>query len=67
MAKDALWMRWIRSRNESGELRQKRSDTFVWTIEKQYWVDLDVRSDMHLWTYLKNNNIESLNDLVNGK
>lgn len=67
MAQDAIWMRWNRSRNQNGELRQKRWDTHIWTIEQKYWIDLDVRSDMHLWTYLKNNNIESLNDLINGK
>lgn len=65
MAKDAAWMRWNRSRNNDWELRQKRSDTLIWTIEKQYWIDLWVRSDMELWNYLKKNNIESLNDLIN--
>lgn len=65
--KDAPWMRWQRSRNGDGQLRQKRSDTNIWTIEKQYGIDLWVRSDMHLWTYLQQNNIESLNDLINGK
>lgn len=65
--KDAPWMRWQRSRNEDGQLRQKRYDTNIWTIEKQYGIDLWVRSDMHLWTYLQQNNIESLNNLINGK
>ncbi len=33
--------------------RKKRGDTHVWTIEKKYGVDLGVRSDMHLSTYLE--------------
>lgn len=53
-----------RSRNEDGKLRQKRSDTQIGTIEKQYGVDLGVRSDMQLGTYLEQNNINSLNDLI---
>lgn len=67
MSIDAAWMKWQRSRNKDGELRQKRSDTNIWTIEEQYGIDLWVRSDMHLWTYLQQNNIESLNDLITGK
>ena len=35
MTKDAPGMRGIRSRNESGELREKRGDTHVKTIEKR--------------------------------
>jgi hypothetical protein len=34
------------------------------TIEKKYDRDFDVRSDKQLGTYLKENNIESLNDLI---
>lgn len=67
MTIDAVGMRGIRSRNEDGQLRQKRSDTHVWTIEEKYWIDLWVRSDMHIWTYLEQNNINSLNDLITGK
>ncbi len=67
MAKDAPGMRGIRSRNKSGLLRDKRDDTHIGTIEKQYGLDLGVRSDMQLGTYLKKNNIKSLNDLVNGQ
>jgi len=62
--KDAPGMKGIRSRNEDGELRQKRSDTHIGTIEKQYGVDLGVRSDMQLGTYLEEHNIKSLNDLL---
>jgi len=65
MAKDAPGMRGYRSRNEGGELRQKRGDTHTGTIEKQYGHDFDVRSDMHLSKLLKREGVESLNDLIN--
>ena len=64
---DAPGMRGDRSRNEDGQLRQKRSDTHIGTIEKKYNIDLEVRSDMHLGTYLEKNNVASLNDLINDK
>jgi hypothetical protein len=65
MAKDAPGLRGYRSRNEDGELRQKRGDTHVATIEKQYGRDFDVRSDMHLSTLLEWVGVVSLNDLIN--
>ena len=64
MAKDAPGMRGYRSRNEDGELRQKRGDTHIGTIEKQYGRDFDVCSDMHLSELLKREGVESLNDLI---
>lgn len=64
---DAAGMRGDRSRNENGQLRDKRDDTHMGTIEKQYDIDLDVRSDMHLGTYLEEHNIKSLNDLINSR
>lgn len=64
---DAPGMRGDRSRNDDGQLRQKRSDTHIGTIEKKYDIDLEVRSDMHLGTYLEKNSIASLNDLINDK
>lgn len=67
MAKDAAGMKGYRSRNLDGRLRDKRDDTHVGTIEKQYGLDLGVRSDMELGTFLKENNIKSLNDLINKK
>ena len=67
MENDAQGMRGNRSRNDNGQLRDKRDDTHIGTIEKQYGLDLDVRSDMHLGTYLEQNGIASLNDLVTGK
>ncbi len=64
--KDAPGMKGYRSRNETGELRDKRDDTHMGTIEKHYGRDFDVRSDMQLGTYLKKHNIKSLNDLLTG-
>jgi hypothetical protein len=57
-------MRGYRSRNEDGELRQKRVDTHVGTIEEQYGRDFGVRNDMHLDTLLEKENVASLNDLI---
>ncbi len=67
MAKDAPGMRGYRSRNEDGELREKRGDTHVGTIEKKYNRDLGVRSDMHLDTLLERTGVDSLNDLLHNK
>lgn len=64
MAKDAPGMKGNRSRNPSGPLRAKRSDTHVGTIEQQYNIDLKSRSDKHLGTVLKERDVESLNDLL---
>ncbi|MCJ7664968.1 MAG: hypothetical protein MUO24_12105 [Desulfobacterales bacterium] len=64
MAKDAPGMRGYRSRNEDGELRQKRGDTHIGTIEDQYGRDFDVRSDTHLDTLLKREHADSLDDLL---
>jgi hypothetical protein len=67
MSKDAPGMKGYRSRNEDGQLRQKRGDTHVGTIEDQYDRDFGVRSDTHLSTLLERTGAASLNDLVNGK
>lgn len=67
MAKDAPGMKGDRSRNQSGLLRDKRNDTHIGTIEKQYGLELHARSDMQLGTYLKVHKIKSLNDLVNNR
>ena len=64
---DAPGMKGCRSRNQNGELRDKRDDTHVRTIEKQYHRDFGVRSDMHLDTLLKRLGFDSLNDLITGK
>lgn len=64
MAKDAPGMRGYRSRNQDGSLRDKRDDTHIGTIEKQYDRDFGVRSDMQLGTFLKERGVASLNDLI---
>lgn len=66
MAKDAEGMSGNRSRNQDGQLRDKRDDTHVSTIERQYGRDFGVRSDMHLGTLLKQTGNASLNDLLRG-
>lgn len=66
MARDAEGMRGYRSRNQDGQLRDKRDDTHMGTIEKQYGRDFGVRSDMQLGTFLKKTGINSLNDLIQG-
>ena len=67
MAKDAPGMRGYRSRNKDGELRDKRDDTQVKTIEKKYDRDFGVRGDMHLGTLLEKTGQKSLNDLIHSK
>lgn len=67
MAKDAPGMKGYRYRNQDGQLRNKRDDTHIGTIEEQYGVELGVRSDMHLGNFLKQQGIKSLNDLITGK
>jgi hypothetical protein len=64
MSQDAPGMRGYRSRNQDGELRDKRDDTHMGTIERQYGRDFGVRSNMQLGTFLKENGINSLNDLI---
>ena len=44
--------------------RRKRKDTRIGTIEKKYGLDLWVRSDMHLWTYLKKTWYGSLSKIL---
>lgn len=61
---DAPGMKGERGRNNDGKLREKRGDTHIGTIEKQYNRDFDVRSDMQLDTFLEKNGINSLNDLI---
>ena len=61
---DAPGMKGDRSRNQDGQLRDKRNDTHMGTIEEKYNRDFGVRSDKELGNYLKENNIASLNDLI---
>lgn len=65
MSNDAPGMRGDRARNKTGQLRDKRDDTHMGTIEKQYNRDFGVRSDMELGNFLKRHRIVSLNDLIN--
>lgn len=67
MATDAAGMKGYRTRNQDGQLRDKRDDTHMETIEKQYGRDFGVRGDMHLGTFLEKKGIQSLNDLITGK
>lgn len=64
MAKDAPGMRGYRSRNQDGQLRDKRDDTHMGTIERQYDRDFGVRSDKQLGNFLKEEGVASLNDLI---
>lgn len=66
-AKDVPGMQGYRSRTQKGPLREKRGDTHIETIEKKYGINLHVRGDMHLDTYLEEHKIKSLNDLINGQ
>ena len=64
MAQDAPGMRGDRSRDDNGELRDKRDDTHMGTIEKQYNRDFGVRSDMELGTFLAQKGLSSLHQLI---
>lgn len=56
-----------RARNADGQIRKKRWDTKIWTIEKKYGVDLWVRSDMHVSTYLDKKWYSSLSKIIKNK
>ena len=53
-----------RTKNNSGQYAAKRFDTKISTIEKQYGVDLGVRGDMNLGTYLKEKGYPSLSKML---
>lgn len=53
-----------RTRDNDGELRQKRGDTHVGNIEREYGVDFGVRSDMRLDTLRERTGLNSIEDLV---
>lgn len=65
MANDAPGMRGNRSRNQTGELRQKRGDTLVGTLalEQQYG-DLGVRSDCRLDTLRERTGETSIQGII---
>ena len=64
---DAPGMSGQRARNQDGTLRQKRGDTHAGTVEDLYHVDLGVRSDKKLSNVLKDEGVDSLNDLLQKK
>lgn len=64
MAQDAEGMRGYRSRDDNGQLRDKRDDTHMGTIEKQYNRDFGVRADMELGTFLEQSGVPSLHALL---
>lgn len=53
-----------RSRTNKGTFRPVRKDTKVSTIEKKYGVDLGVRSDMKIGTYLNKKGYPSLSSML---
>lgn len=54
-----------RARNGgNGQLRAKRDDTHVGTVEAKYGVDLGMRSDAHLSTALDRFGVDSLSQLL---
>lgn len=53
-----------RARNDGGELRRKRDDTRVDTLEEMYDVDFGVRGDMLLGTLREQLGEEAINKLV---
>jgi hypothetical protein len=53
-----------RDRNNDGQFRRKRGDTYVGTIEEKYGVDFGVRSDMHLETLRRQMGVDSIEALV---
>ncbi|NDK09489.1 hypothetical protein GW846_01790 [Candidatus Gracilibacteria bacterium] len=56
-----------RDRNLDGRWREKRDDTHMGTIEEEYGLELGVRSDMELGTYLKENNYANLSEMLKDK
>lgn len=43
-----------------GQIRRKREDALIGSIEKEYGVDFGVRADTKLGTYLKRKGLPSL-------
>ncbi len=56
-----------RMRDKDGDIHRKRGDTHMGTIERVYNVDLGVRSDMRLDTYLERVGAESLTRVLRGR
>jgi hypothetical protein len=64
MRQRATGMSANRTRDENGRLRQKRADTRVGNIEREYDVDFKVRSDMELGTLRERTGLTSIDALV---
>lgn len=68
---DAPGMRGERARNQGGQLRRLREDETVKTFEETYNIDIGRRSDMHIGTLMKENDVDNVKDLLralrNGK
>jgi hypothetical protein len=60
----ATGMHTDRARDDNGELRQKRGDTLVGNIEREYGVDFGVRSDMRFDTLRDQTGLTSIEDLL---
>jgi hypothetical protein len=60
----ATGMHTDRTRDDNGELRQKRGDALVGNIEREYGVDFGVRSDMRLDTLRDQTGLTSIEDLL---
>jgi hypothetical protein len=56
-----------RARTSKGAYRPVRSDTKIGTVEKRYGVDLGVRSDMKLGTFLEERGYPSLSRMLKDK
>jgi hypothetical protein len=54
----------MRKKNQKGQFVSKRFDTKIGTIEKKYGVDLGVRSDKKLGTYLVEKGYKSLAEML---
>jgi hypothetical protein len=48
----------------SKQIRQKRADTKIGTIEKKYGVDFGVRQDMKLGNYLEKEGLSSMSQAL---
>jgi hypothetical protein len=60
----ATGMHTDRTRDANSGLRQKRGDTLVGNIEREYDVDFGVRSDMRLDTLREQTGLTSIDDLL---
>ena len=56
-----------RMRDRDGEIREKRADTLMGTIEREYGTDFGVRADMKLGTYLEREGLDSLSQALHNR